>query len=102
MTAVSLNSATLSPPLPSTSASPASGGLGVLASSPASSKVGALDATTISSPSAGTTTATKSTTSAAMGASKQEFLQLIIAEMKNQDPMAPKDSTAQITQLAQF
>lgn len=32
----------------------------------------------------------------------QSFLRLLIAEMKNQDPTKPMDSTAQIAQLASF
>ena len=30
------------------------------------------------------------------------FLQLLVAQMKNQDPLNPADSTAFVTQLAQF
>lgn len=64
---------------------------------PAASKVGG--ATTATSPSTQTSPSSGTRTAAV---SKQDFLQLIIAEMKNQDPMAPMDNTAQITQLAQF
>ncbi len=33
---------------------------------------------------------------------KDEFLQLLMAQIRNQDPMNPTDSTASIAQLAQF
>ena len=33
---------------------------------------------------------------------KQQFLQLLVAQLKNQDPLKPMDDTQFITQLAQF
>ena len=33
---------------------------------------------------------------------KQMFLQLLVAQIKNQDPMNPTDSTQFVSQLAQF
>jgi flagellar basal-body rod modification protein FlgD len=33
---------------------------------------------------------------------KNAFLQLLVAQMKNQDPMNPSDGTQFLTQLAQF
>jgi flagellar basal-body rod modification protein FlgD len=33
---------------------------------------------------------------------KTMFLQLLVAQLKNQDPTAPMDSTTFVTQLAQF
>ena len=33
---------------------------------------------------------------------EQMFLQLLVAQMKNQDPTAPQDPTQFVTQLAQF
>jgi flagellar basal-body rod modification protein FlgD len=33
---------------------------------------------------------------------ENEFLQLLVAQMKNQDPTNPTDSTTFVTQLAQF
>ena len=33
---------------------------------------------------------------------KDQFLQLLVAQLQNQDPMAPSDQTAMIAQLAQF
>ena len=45
----------------------------------------------------------KPTTSAAStGVTKNMFLQLMVAQLKNQDPMKPSDSTAFVGQLAQF
>ena len=55
-------------------------------------------------PPAGTTTASKSPTanSTTGMASEQTFLQLLVAQIKNQDPMSPTDSMQFVTQLAQF
>lgn len=36
------------------------------------------------------------------GADQQMFLKLLVAQMKNQDPLQPQDSTQYMTQLAQF
>jgi flagellar basal-body rod modification protein FlgD len=36
------------------------------------------------------------------GLGKDDFLKLMIAQMKNQDPMNPTDSTQSIAQMAQF
>ena len=35
-------------------------------------------------------------------ADKNMFLQLLVAQMRNQDPLNPTDGTAFVTQLAQF
>jgi flagellar basal-body rod modification protein FlgD len=46
-----------------------------------------------------------SSTTAATGTSqvtKNMFLQLLVAQIKNQDPMSPSDGTQFLTQLAQF
>lgn len=51
-----------------------------------------------------TTPATQST-AAAIGSkapTEQMFLQLLIAQIKNQDPTNPQDSTQFVSQLAQF
>ena len=36
------------------------------------------------------------------GVSKDTFLQLLVAQIKNQDPLSPADSTQFVAQLAQF
>ena len=60
---------------------------------------------TVSSVTASTPTSTiSSTTTAGQSASLNynEFLQLFIAELKNQDPTSPMDPTQQVSQLASF
>ena len=54
-------------------------------------------------------TATNTTSSNASGTvssnnmgSTNMFLQLLVAQMKNQDPTSPQDPTQMVTQLAQF
>jgi flagellar basal-body rod modification protein FlgD len=47
--------------------------------------------------SSSTTTATSST-----DVTKDMFLQLLVAQLQNQDPMNPADGTQFLTQLAQF
>jgi flagellar basal-body rod modification protein FlgD len=42
------------------------------------------------------------TSSDNVSAQKSEFMNLLVAQMKNQDPMSPTDSTAFVSQLAQF
>ncbi|RZL75217.1 MAG: flagellar hook assembly protein FlgD, partial [Sphingomonas sp.] len=61
--------------------------------------------TTVNTTSAAATTSTTSTTKS--DASKatldyDAFLQLLVAQMKNQDPLNPTDATAQLAQLASF
>jgi flagellar basal-body rod modification protein FlgD len=61
----------------------------------------AVDAVTSS-----TSTSSSSSSAAAASASAtlnyNDFLQLLIAQMKNQDPTSPMDATQQISQLASF
>lgn len=45
-------------------------------------------------------TSTQSPSSAA--AEKNMFMSLLVAQLKNQDPLAPQDGTAFVAQLAQF
>jgi flagellar basal-body rod modification protein FlgD len=37
-----------------------------------------------------------------LGADKNTFLKLLVAQLKNQDPLNPADGTQFVTQLAQF
>jgi flagellar basal-body rod modification protein FlgD len=53
-------------------------------------------ATASSSPSASSSTSTDAL------ANESTFLQLLVAQIKNQDPTQPMDSTAFLSQLAQF
>ena len=54
----------------------------------------------------GTSTSSSATGSSAAStraASEQDmFLQLLVAQLKNQDPLNPEDGTTFVTQLAQF
>lgn len=54
--------------------------------------------------SSGSTTPSATSTTSANGAAPTEnmFLQLLVAQLKNQDPSNPTDSTQFVTQLAQF
>jgi len=54
-----------------------------------------------SSPSPSTTTQSTAT-GAAPTMNEQDFLQLLMAQMQNQDPLQPDDSTAWVTQLATY
>ena len=62
--------------------------------------------TTVSSTSASTaTTATTSTTKSDADQASLDydaFLQLLVAQMQNQDPLNPTDATEQLSQLASF
>ena len=42
------------------------------------------------------------TTTGITGASQDQFLQLLVAQLQNQDPLAPTDSTQFVSQLATF
>jgi flagellar basal-body rod modification protein FlgD len=52
----------------------------------------------------GTNTSTTSTAASTSGVtpSKELFLQLLVAQIKNQDPLNPTDGTQFVSQLAQF
>ena len=49
-----------------------------------------------------TTPASPTTGSTSDLGNQQTFLQLLVAQLKYQDPLAPQDGTAFVTQLAQF
>ncbi|HOP05807.1 MAG TPA: flagellar hook capping FlgD N-terminal domain-containing protein [candidate division Zixibacteria bacterium] len=49
-----------------------------------------------------TTTSTTDTTTASSDLGKDEFLQLLVTKLENQDPLDPTDDTDFIAQLAQF
>ena len=60
---------------------------------------------TVSAVNAATPTATSSTAAATATtslASEQTFLKLLLAQLKNQNPLNPVDSTQFVTQLAQY
>ena len=61
---------------------------------------------TTSAGAAGITSATGSTSSSGSSidsmANEQTFLQLLVAQIQNQDPLSPTDSMQFVTQLAQF
>ena len=58
------------------------------------------------SPLTGSSSSSSSSSSDALGAagapSEQMFLQLLVAQLQNQDPLNPTDSTQFVSQLAQF
>ena len=49
-----------------------------------------------------TTTGSGSATAPTATVDKNMFLQLLVAQLKNQDPLNPTDSSQFVTQLAQF
>lgn len=49
-----------------------------------------------------TTTSTSTSTSSTSGTDKESFLQLLVAQMKYQDPLEPTSNTEYISQYAQF
>ena len=48
------------------------------------------------------TTSSSASSSLDSGVNEQMFLQLLVAQLKNQDPMSPADPTQFVSQLAQF
>jgi flagellar basal-body rod modification protein FlgD len=67
------------------------------------SSIAALAPQTTSSTSGSTSSASGSgTATAASLTSENVFLQLLVAQLKNQDPEQPTDGTAFVTELAQF
>ena len=61
-------------------------------------------ASAISPITSATTTGTTTTgaSSTVDGVNEQMFLNLLVAQLKNQDPLSPTDSTQFVSQLAQF
>lgn len=58
--------------------------------------------TTVTSTSSTSSTGNTSSTSATPTLDYDAFLQLLLAQMQNQDPMNPTDSTEYVSQLASF
>jgi flagellar basal-body rod modification protein FlgD len=52
--------------------------------------------------SSGSQTTSSTATSGSTDVTKNMFLQLLVAQLKNQDPLNPADGTQFMTQLAQF
>jgi flagellar basal-body rod modification protein FlgD len=72
-----------------------------LASHAAASSPHTASAANSSSSSNGTSSTNNSVANDAL-ANEQTFLQLLVSQLKNQDPTSPMDGTQFVTQLAQF
>ena len=67
-----------------------------------SSATSTLPATTATPPSTSTGSSTSSSTTATPTVDYTEFLQLLVQELKNQDPSNPSDPTQFVSQIATF
>ncbi|MEZ5307035.1 MAG: flagellar hook capping FlgD N-terminal domain-containing protein [Pyrinomonadaceae bacterium] len=56
----------------------------------------------ISNFSATTTSGSTGSSQTAAGSERDLFMSLLVAQLKNQDPLSPQDGTAFVAQLAQF
>jgi flagellar basal-body rod modification protein FlgD len=65
-------------------------------------KIAPLALTSNAASSGQSSTSTASSGSTAASLDKNMFLQLLVAQLQNQDPTNPTDSTTFVTQLAQF
>lgn len=54
------------------------------------------------SPNAGLATASRTSQTSSQQTDTNMFMTLLVAQLKNQDPMEPQDGTAFVAQLAQF
>ena len=66
-----------------------------------SSAINPIASSPVAASSSATTNAAAMASTSALG-NESTFLQLLVAQMKNQDPTAPMDSSTFLTQLAQF
>lgn len=60
------------------------------------------DAFSLESDTDTTTSSSSSTSSSTTSVNQNQFLQLLVAQLKNQDPMNPADGTEFMGELAQF
>lgn len=58
--------------------------------------------TAAASTSSGSTSGSSGTTTTQKGVDTQTFMKLLVAQLKNQDPMNPQDGAAFVAQLATF
>ena len=58
--------------------------------------------TATDSPAVSSTSSAGSTSSSSSGVNENQFLKLLVTQLKNQDPMSPTDSTQFMGELAQF